>query len=343
MLADNLFGASPSGQDVIVGHEELKQASHSIEGTFKVFRLDEPIETNNLAKLDEADLPLLSEGELWRMGSNFRLKFRRYSQSDQHNAPELISLASTEFAAYEYISSSDGSPAMLRISGPNTSEYKTVRDIASNVVLSRIDILWNYGNISISSLLQRPDAQLQLTPDYVKIDVQLEPQARSVYHLDKTLHYALIEASNTTIVDETVMSMMVKIVNNGNNSQLLPTRIIETFSGIEGLGYCELAVLELGALADPNQLQNLSADSFRDMGETFQTYEIHENETETLGDRILVNSRPISTGMAGSYFWLALSMFSLGLICIFWIMRRKRSPNAIRPQPDSNCTASRNC
>lgn len=278
----------PSVVELVGSHAKLREYARSVQGHFSVYRDDSPESGRVLGDFDEIDLPLVMEGELWRDGSNYRLKGTQYKHVDGKPEMKLFSVATTPAAAYEFVSGADNGDAILRISAMGTSEYNAVREIGLHRIISRIDSLWSTAGRPIAEMLQRPDASIRRGGDgAIEIYLALGPNESTLYRLDAQRPYPIVEGSNQTNVSDSSYSMTYSVESSSDErGMVLPRRFIEEFTVGDSVDYTEVVVFELKANSDPDSLSQLDANSFRDMGCDYQVYRIKSDTMEEVGERI---------------------------------------------------------
>jgi hypothetical protein len=273
--------------ELIAGHDSLQADAAAVEGTFRIYRVEQAVAENVPSDPRDIGVPLVKEGYVWRSGDMFRLKYTQYKRVDGEIEKFPVSAAMTLDAAYQFASGLGEGDAMLEISEPGTDKFKEVRDMGRSVVWP-IDALWSNGGTPIMAMIQRPDTTISEGSDgKVRLDIELSPNEKTSFQLLARRPFPLVLGENRTSVGEQVYKATNSVTHTQIRDAVFPKRVVERFFAGDGGGFLQVTDFELQPLTDDAYLPGITVDTFRDMELPYQVYRFRSGGSDTIDERIV--------------------------------------------------------
>lgn len=278
----------PSTTDILAAHDELRHDVQEIQGTFTLYREEQPRWEYVDRESGEIDLPVEHEGVFWRNEQRFRVDYT--SPDEDGMLPGAAALDSGR--VFEFVGDVATRPdalASLHIYDLDSPEAKGPESFIELGFLTYIDSLWSGGNIPHTNYLQRPSTTIipnntEQLPDAFSMNVRHGSETGRFEFANQHPHphlRARIEHDQVTVER--------RVYSESTPHGCFPTRVIDVTELSDGSGYTEIMDLKLEPLHDESPVaQEFTAESFRNFEMTYQAYRDHGDGQE-LAERIYMD------------------------------------------------------
>lgn len=310
--------------------ELLKKASLNVQGSFRYYRIEKPLEEVFTKSPKELGIPLLWEGELWRDGDRFRADYLVLSNKGKNGGGIQCAIAKDAGKIYEFLGGINGQISVLNIFAEGNPQSMPVNGMINNSFLQPLDTLWSVGGISFSEILQRPGLKTINTSDESSLTLVLNSEDTSTkYIFNKDRRYALNSISSKNKFFELQRRVTFKTINE----QIVPTRVIDVATKKGGSGYTTVYEFELSKLETASPISKpISETSFKNFNLEYQIYEF-DNPRQKLGElgerfNPAPNLSSATSSSTGSFLLTFLILNGAAILVIFSFLIYRRAKNS---------------
>ncbi len=327
---------APTAEELKKAHRQLQEDSESVQGKFRVYRVEKVLPDIFEMGPSQLALDLKSEGYLWRSKDRFRADYRTFRMVKGKIEETERSLAKDRKRIYEFSVSPSGIAAdTMMIYELKAEEAKGALGHIEATYFHNLDSLWSSSGVSYIDFLREPGSKIildNLNPAGARLSL-LVP-TRDKYSIGPELETdSPYPFKHVDIIPAKGMKHERRVEYTEQNGIVVPSRIttVSAFGG--GNGYSEVVIFELEPLAENSPIdKDFDESSFKKSGKDCMVN--HFKEPEPWIKRQYNSLRGNLTRLKGSLgggntylLWLGATAV---LLLLVWFVFFRKSGQALK-------------